>query len=199
MVTAQQNIDSPRAASPDGADAGVTPSPASPPIPLAYEGGVSRERLPDGSLRLTVVTRRSRALMALSAAGGLAFCVAAVSYLLGSQVVPYRWVLFGFLGLPMCLGTLLAILLTPKQQTHVVEAGAAGLRIQTTIAGDRVDRFHPRAEIISVRVLGSSIQVRTARDFYQAITFGEHKMLSEVAAAINRELDARPMGQDPDP
>lgn len=170
----------------------MTTATTQPPIPLAYEGGVSRERLPDGSLRLTVVTRRSRALMALSAAGGLAFCVAAVSYLLGSQVVPYRWVLFGFLGLPLCLGTLLAVLLTPKQQTHVVEAGPAGLRIQTTVSGDRVDRSHPRAEIISVRVVGSSIQIRTARDFYQAITFGDRKVLKHVATTINAELNAEP-------
>ena len=173
----------------------MTTATTPPPIPLAYEGGVSRERLPDGSLRITVATGRSRALMAISAAGGLAFAVATVSYLLGSQVVPYRWVLFGFLGVPLCLGTLLATLLTPKQQTHVVEAGPAGLRVQTTIAGDRVDRFHPRAEILSVSVTGAAIEIRTTRDFYQSIAFGDRKVLKDVAAAINRELSRPASGE----
>ena len=158
------------------------------PIPLTYEGGLSRERLPDGSLRITVVTRRSRLLAYVSAAAGLAVVAAALACLLPPGGVPSRWVYFGFLGLPLCLGTLLVTLITPKQQTHVLEAGPAGLRVQTTITGDRVDRFHPRAEILSIRVVGSAIEVRTTRDFYQAIVFGDRKVLKEVAATVNREL-----------
>ena len=170
------------------------------PIRLTYESGVSRERLPDGSLRITVVTGRSQALVVITACAGIAVLAAAAAYLFGVSFVPPRWAYLGFAALPLCLVGLVLTLLTPKRQRHAVEVGPAGLRVQTTVSGDRVDRFHPRPEILSVRAVGASIQIRTTRDFYQSITFGNRKVLAAMAVTINKELNDRPddhpMGPD---
>ena len=177
----------------------MTPTATPPPIPLAYEGGVSRERLPDGSLRFTIVTGRSRLLVGITAGAGLCVAAAAVAFVLRPGAVPFRWVYMGFAALPLCLFGIIVTLMTPKQQTHVLEAGPAGLRVQTTVSGDRVDRFHPRDEIVSVKAVGMAINIKTTRDFYQSVPFGDRKVLKDVAAAINAELNAQHSGPNPGP
>ena len=158
-----------------------------PSILLTYEPRLSRERLADGALRITVVTSPSRTLMILSAAAGAAVVLAVVAFLLGPQTVPIKFLVYGVAALPLCIGSLLATLMAPRR-THVLEVSAAGLRVQTTITGDPVNRFHPAGEILSVRHLGMGLEIRTTKDAYTGVAFADGRLLDEVAATINREL-----------
>ena len=60
--------------------------------------------------------------------------------------------------------------------------------MQTTIAGDPINRFHPAREILSVRHLGMGLEIRTTKDAYTGVAFADGRLLDEVAATINQEL-----------
>lgn len=166
-------------------------SPDSPtaPIALTYEAGLSRERLPDGGLRMTIVTGRSGALKVISACAGAAVVLSALAWLVGPRFVPVRWAWLGFAAAPLCLAGLVVTLITPRRQTHVVEVSPAGLRIQTTIAGDPVRRAHARGEVLAVSAVPMGLEVRTTKDRYVCLSFADAAVAREVAAAIRAELN----------
>jgi hypothetical protein len=164
----------------------MAPDTPATPIPLTYEAGLARERLPDGTLRMTIVTERAGAAAILSGAGVIAMFFVAFLCLGWYRYLPERLLIMVFVGAPVGIGAMLITLTLPRRQTHVVEVSPAGLRLETSIGGDPVRRFHPRDEILAVRGT-SALEIHTKRDAYSCMS-ARADVVKIVVATIHEEL-----------
>ena len=150
-------------------------------------------RLADGTLRLTIVHDRRRGTKWLGGMSAACLLLAVGMVVMWTYTGSVKALVLGaaFLPLASLLCGLLAILQLrgPRHQTHVVEAGPAGLVIQTMLMGSPITHRHARAEVVAVVASDMALEVRTTkRGAYSCMAFLKPKHIKAIADHLNREL-----------
>ena len=154
---------------------------------LRYETGFNEKRLTDGTRRWVIVTDRRRKYTTLGTMVSVGLAVIFFSAVLIGHGPP-RIILVCFIVAPAIAGCLIALCLRARYRTDVIEVKAKGLRIQSSIMGDQVDRFHSREDIVYVARNTIGMEVATVQDLYTCLEFADRAKLAYILKELRDEL-----------
>jgi hypothetical protein len=156
---------------------------------LAYEMPNSRERLDDGSVRITVLSKRGGPFQYAMIMVPVLAAVALALYMTAPRMAVRDKVLF-VVGLG-CFGWLMLVLITrlqPRQYTSVFEVGTFGIQVDTLVAGDRIRRTFPLSDITALGSNGSQLIIASRGEEHPYLGFEPGVVLEEVAEALREAV-----------
>lgn len=156
---------------------------------LQYEAAtLTRERLEDGTLRLTVVSHRGRFVRDYMLGLLLVATIAGLGYIFGPPRLQMRILIFSGWCLGLMVLFFLVLLMQPRSYTSVFEAGPFGIRVQTVVAGDPVRKSFARAEIRSIRTDGPLIIDDTRGNQHAYLPFETAERHRAIADALREAI-----------